>query len=188
MAETHLETVADSGTVDVDTAAACEVAHGGTAPDVKTRTLVTVFASPVAEYLLRYGRDLGYRAVLLEPDAERAAGVDASGVTVVTDVEAAGLDTSTDVIVTDHHRPELGEALRDVLAYRVRWIGLMGNARHVGPHHEALAALGVAEEEIARVHRPIGLNIGSRTPPEIAVSTLAGLIADRNDRPGGFAF
>ena len=44
------------------------------------------------------------------------------------------------------------------------------------------------EEEIARVHRPVGLNIGSRTPPEIALSTLAGLIADRNDRPGGFAF
>jgi len=38
------------------------------------------------------------------------------------------------------------------------------------------------------VHRPIGLNIGSRTPPEIALSALAGLLADRNDRPGGFHF
>ena len=35
---------------------------------------------------------------------------------------------------------------------------------------------------------PIGLNIGSRTPPEIAVATLAGLLADRSGRPGGFAF
>ncbi|MFF0770462.1 XdhC family protein [Nonomuraea wenchangensis] len=52
----------------------------------------------------------------------------------------------------------------------------------------ALADLGVPPEEVARVHRPIGLNIGSRTPPEIAVATLAGLIADRNGRPGGFAF
>ena len=48
--------------------------------------------------------------------------------------------------------------------------------------------LGVPPEEIARVHRPIGLNIGSRIPPEIAVSTLAGLLADRNGRPGGFDF
>jgi xanthine dehydrogenase accessory factor len=46
----------------------------------------------------------------------------------------------------------------------------------------------VPAEEIARVHRPIGLNIGSRTPPEIAISTLAGLLADRNGRPGGFDF
>jgi xanthine/CO dehydrogenase XdhC/CoxF family maturation factor len=48
--------------------------------------------------------------------------------------------------------------------------------------------VGVRDEEIARVHRPIGLNIGSRTPAEIAVATLAGLIADRNHRPGGFDF
>jgi len=48
--------------------------------------------------------------------------------------------------------------------------------------------LGVAPDEISRVHRPIGLNIGSKTPPEIAISTLAGLIADRNGRPGGFSF
>jgi xanthine/CO dehydrogenase XdhC/CoxF family maturation factor len=48
--------------------------------------------------------------------------------------------------------------------------------------------LGVSKEEIARVHRPVGLNIGSRTPAEIAVSTLAGLIADRNGRQGGFEF
>jgi len=44
---------------------------------------------------------------------------------------------------------------------------------------------------MARVHRPIGLNIGSRTPPEIALPALpalAGLLADRNDRPGGFEF
>jgi len=46
-----------------------------------------------------------------------------------------------------------------------------------------LTDLGVPPEEIARVHRPIGLNIGSRIPPEIAVSTLAGLLADRNAAP-----
>ena len=63
----------------------------------------------------------------------------------------------------------------------------MGNPRHEGPHVAALTALGVAAEDIARVHRPIGLDIGSRTPPEIAVSTLAGLLADRNGRAGGFA-
>ncbi|MER6896963.1 XdhC family protein, partial [Amycolatopsis sp. NPDC000740] len=47
---------------------------------------------------------------------------------------------------------------------------------------------GVAEPDIARVHRPVGLNIGSRTPAEIAIATLAGLVADRNGRPGGFEF
>ncbi len=60
-------------------------------------------------------------------------------------------------------------------------------ARHEGPHVAALTALGVPTQEIARVHRPIGLAIGSRTPPEIAISTLAGLLADRSGRSGGFA-
>jgi xanthine/CO dehydrogenase XdhC/CoxF family maturation factor len=64
----------------------------------------------------------------------------------------------------------------------------MGNPHHVGPHVQMLTDLGVPSPEIARVHRPIGLNIGSRTPPEIAVATLAGLLADRNGRPGGFEF
>jgi xanthine dehydrogenase accessory factor len=64
----------------------------------------------------------------------------------------------------------------------------MGNARDAGPHVEMLRDRGVPEDLIATVHRPIGLNIGSKTPAEIAISTLAGLIADRNSRPGGFAF
>ena len=74
------------------------------------------------------------------------------------------------------------------LAGETRWIGIMGNPHHEGPHVEALRARNVAADEITRVHRPIGLNVGSRTPAEIAVATLAGLIADRNGRPGGFTF
>jgi xanthine dehydrogenase accessory factor len=93
-----------------------------------------------------------------------------------------------DVVVTDHHRPELGPVLRDALATDARWVGVLGNPRHPGPHIPILTELGVAPEEIARVHRPVGLNIGSRAPAEIAIATLAGLIAERNGRPGGFAF
>lgn len=161
---------------------ACGVAHGAEDGAVAVRTLVAVFASPVAEFVLRYGQDLGYRPVLFEPDPGRSAAV--PGARVVSQLPA--LDGDTDVVVTDHHRAELGTALRDVLAQRVRWVGVMGNPRHEGPHVAALRDLGVAEDDIARVHRPIGLDIGSRRPAEIAIATLAGLVADRNARPGGF--
>ena len=93
-----------------------------------------------------------------------------------------------DVVVTDHHRPELGPQLRDALAARARWVGIMGNPRVEPPHVAALTELGVPADEISKVHRPIGVNIGSRTPAEIAISTIAGLIADRNGKPGGFTF
>jgi xanthine/CO dehydrogenase XdhC/CoxF family maturation factor len=173
-----------------DESAACEVAHGHGAPEGTDRTLIAAFDSPVAGYLLSYASDAGYRVVLLEPDpgaAARASRAGGAGCEVTGDA-AKYLDAGADVVVTDHHRPELGVVLRDALASPARWVGIMGNPRHQGPHIEALAALGVAEADIARVHRPIGLNIGSRTPPEIAIATLAGLIADRNGRPGGFTF
>jgi xanthine dehydrogenase accessory factor len=153
------------------------------------RLLVAVFASPVADVLLRWGSELGFRTVLVEPDPARVpvgtpANVTAGGLDELATELAGG---TADVVVTDHHRDELGELLRDALARPARWIGLMGNPRHEGPHVAALTALGVPAEEIARVHRPIGLDIGSRAPAEIAVSTLAGLLADRNGRSGGFA-
>jgi xanthine/CO dehydrogenase XdhC/CoxF family maturation factor len=160
----------------------CAVAHGAPPAGTETRTLVAVFASPVAELLVRYGQDLGYHTLLVEPERARAA----AGTTVHTRFPALGPDA--DVVVTDHHRPELGPLLAEALKLPVRWIGVLGNPRHQGPHVAALRELGVPEAETARVHRPIGLNIGSRTPAEIAIATLAGLIADRNGKPGGFDF
>jgi xanthine dehydrogenase accessory factor len=166
----------------------CGVAHGDEAARPADRLLVAVFASPVAAVLLRYGPDLGFRTALVEPDAGREVDMSAEQVVRGFDELGGALSGGTaDVVVTDHHRPELGEVLRDALAVPTRWIGVMGNPRHEGPHVAALAALGVPPEEVARVHRPIGLDIGSRTPPEIAVSTLAGLLADRSGRSGGFA-
>jgi xanthine dehydrogenase accessory factor len=182
-----------------DEDAACAVAHGdGPSPDEiahgatpagpgEGRLLVAVFAGAVSGFLLRYAADAGYRTVLVEPDEGRAAGARMAGFEV-TGVVPSDLGDNADVVVTDHHRAELGVTLRDALATKARWVGIMGNPRHQGPHVAALAALGVAPAEVARVHRPIGLNIGSRTPSEIAISALAGLIADRNSRPGGFGF
>jgi xanthine dehydrogenase accessory factor len=152
------------------------------------RMLVAVFASPVADVLVRWGMELGFRTVLVDPALQPGSAVRADRVVRGFDeLDDELADADADVVVTDHHRDELGELLRDALARPARWIGVMGNPRHEGPHVAALTALGVPPEEIARVHRPIGLDIGSRAPAEIAVSTLAGLLADRNGRSGGFA-
>ena len=151
-----------------------------------TRTLIAVFASPVAEFLLHFGADCGFRAILLEPDAARAGEARIPGAEVTASFDV--LDPSADVVVTDHHRPELDAVLRDLLVGKARWIGVLGNPRHPAPYLPGLREMGVAQRDMDRVHRPVGLTFCSRTPPEIAVATLAGLIADRNARPGGFAF
>ena len=146
---------------------ASALAHGHVelAPD--GRAVLAVFDSPVARHLVHFAATLGFRADLADP------------------FDPALVDDNTDVVVTDHDRPELGAALRDALLTPARWIGVMGSPRHTGPHIAALRALGVPDEEIARVHRPIGLDIGSKAPAEIALATMAGLLADRNGRPGG---
>jgi len=166
----------------------CAIAHGTVAASpAADKVLVAVFASPVASYLLRYAADAGYRAMLIEPDAVRAKAVADDGIELADGLDAAAA-AQTDVVVTDHHRPELGVQLRDALAAGARWVGIMGNPRVEAPHIAALTELGVPATEIAKVHRPIGVNIGSRTPAEIAIATIAGLIADRNNKPGGFTF
>jgi xanthine dehydrogenase accessory factor len=153
------------------------------------RKLVAVFHTPVSEFLLRFAVELGFHTVLVEPDPSQVPPAPkAHGDRMVHDLSAAGLSPHTDVVLTDHHRQEIGPVLQEALAAETRWIGIVGKPGIEGPHVAALKALGVPDDEIARVHRPIGLNIGSRTPPEIAVATLAGLIADRNGKPGGLTF
>jgi xanthine dehydrogenase accessory factor len=176
--------------------AECGVAHGHDEPagdgSTADRVVVAVYAGAVAASLLRFAAECGFRTVLVEPDPVLAVAGAPPGALppgtvragAVPDV-AVGLLRSADVVVCDHHRDDLGVHLRDALASGARWVGVMGSPRHAGPHVAALAALGVPPEEVARVHRPIGLDIGSRSPAEIAVSTLAGLLADRNGRPGG---
>ncbi len=165
------------------------MAHGLLPPGAGNRTLVAVFASPVADHLLHFGRDIGYRTVLLEPDSNRLADAEwRYADQVATAAHEDFVDREADIVVTDHDRSELGAVLRHLLTLPGRWIGVMGSPRHTAPHVEALRRLGVPDRVITRIHRPIGLNIGSRTPPEIAIATLAGLIADRNRRPGGFVF
>ena len=67
-----------------------------------------------------------------------------------------------------------------------RFIGVMGSARHVGPHIQGLKDLGFDDADLARVRSPVGLNIGARTAEEIALSILAGVVAARRGREGGW--
>ena len=167
----------------------CAVAHGDApSPRHPDRTLVAAYATPMSAHLLRWARELGFRTVLVEPDSgavgeEHRAAADA----VVHDPDDAPVDAHADVVVTDHDHDDLGAVMAPLVTAGPRWIGIMGSPRHDPPHLPALRAHGVEEELIAAVHRPIGLDIGSKAPAEIALATLAGLVADRNGRSGGFA-
>ena len=175
MAHTHSPEHAHDPQTDI----ACAMAHGEAEAPTGERRLVAVFASPVATQLVHLAAHVGFECVVLDP-----AG-DLDGVRTVRSTAEAGIDEHTDVVVTDHDRAELGDVLAAVLETPARWVGVMGSPRHTAPHVAALRERGLPADRIARVHRPIGLDIGSRAPAEIAVSTVAGLLADRNGRDGG---
>ncbi len=162
---------------------ACLAAHGDVVLPPDLRRLVLVFASPVAGEMAVLADRLGWPVTLVDPDGAR--GEADSALRTCASIEEAALDDGCDVVVCDHDRPELGDMLAAALSGPSRWIGVMGSLRHTAPHIAALQERGVDADRIARVHRPIGLDIGSRMPAEIALSTMAGLLADRNGRPGG---
>ena len=164
---------------------ACLTAHGEIVLPPDRRRLVLVFLSPVAEETAVLADRLGWPVAVVEPDRARLHAAPAPHAHAFLSVGAAGLDGGCDVVVCDHDRPELGDVLSDVLSGPSRWVGVMGSLRHTAPHVAALQDRGFSAEQIARVHRPIGLDIGSKMPAEIALSTVAGLLADRNGKTGG---
>jgi len=135
-------------------------------PYPRRPVLVALADSPVAEALRRWAPELGFE-VTAAPPAEAPAG-------------------DLYVVHTDHDAPDLVETLERLLAMRPRFVGLMGSRRHTGHHLEALRARGMAEDLIAQIQSPVGLDIGAQTPAEIALSILAGLVAIRRGAPAGW--
>jgi xanthine dehydrogenase accessory factor len=165
------------------------MARGEVPPEVGRRRLIAVFVTPVTEFMLHFAKDLGFETIMMDPDAGRLHWAEWRYADQVVTVPTEDfVDRDTDVVITDETREELGATLESFLRLPARWIGVMGGAHHHAPHVDGLRRLGVPDQVIARVRRPVGLNIGSRIPAEIAISALAGLIADRNRRPGGFTF
>lgn len=94
--------------------------------------------------------------------------------------------TSTTDIAILTHDPKFDEpAIIGSLATPARYIGAIGSRSTNEDRRERLAQAGVSEADIARVHGPIGLNIGAESPEEMAVAIMAEIIAVRRGRPGG---
>jgi xanthine dehydrogenase accessory factor len=85
------------------------------------------------------------------------------------------------VIVTRGHTHDF-DALRALAARDLKYLGLIGSRAKVARVFDALQAEGMPAECLARVHAPIGLDIGAITPAEIAISILAELIAVRHGK------
>jgi xanthine/CO dehydrogenase XdhC/CoxF family maturation factor len=149
---------------------------------VEGQQLLVVGDGPVSEALEALASVLGW----------------ATTVARTTDEVASALPASTAVVVTSHHdeldAPSLALSLAAVRAAAgPAYVAAMGSRRTQARRREWLVDHGVTEAELAALHAPAGLDIGADTPPEIALSVLAELVAcvrgaaadgSLRDRPG----
>src|SRR5262249_4109080 len=151
-------------------------------PSLRKPVLVAFAATPVSAALTRWAREIGFDTVVIESRRERLGDATRWG-----RVEASPPDlpegTQVLAVHTDHDAPGVADALAAMLRTDAAFIGVMGSARHVGPHVQELKERGFTDDDLARIQPPVGLDIGARTAEEIALSILAGVVAARRGAP-----
>ena len=135
-----------------------------------------------AAALASIGRFLGYRVTVCDARArfvtrERFPDVDELVVEWPDRfLQDAPVDERTAICILTHDHKFDVPALKVALETRAGYIGAMGSRRTNADRAERLRAEGVTEEEMARIHAPIGLKIGSRSPQEVAVAIAAEIV------------
>lgn len=140
--------------------------------------LMVVGAVHIAQALLPMARMAGYDPVLIDPRPAFASAGRFPDMTVVEDWPDVALEglapDSRSAVVTLTHDPKLDDpAIHAALASDCFYLGCLGSSRTHAKRVERLTAAGVSPDAIARIHAPVGLDIGSQGPAEIALSILA---------------
>ncbi|MCV6585845.1 MAG: XdhC family protein [Marinibacterium sp.] len=144
--------------------------------------LIVVGAVHIAQALVPMARIAGYDPVLIDPRDTFGSQARFPGETILNDwpdeaVAALGLDPRTGVVLLTHD-PKLDDpALEAALRSGCFYIGALGSTRTHAKRVARLTERGFDADQIARIHGPVGLNIGAAGPAEIAVSILAEMTA-----------
>ena len=151
--------------------------------------MLIIGAGQTSAYLARMAQALDYQVIVCDPRAEMRHTWDVPDTTLISEmpddaVLSLQADAST-VIIALTHDPKLDDmALLEALKSPAFYVGALGSKANNAKRRKRLAMFDLTDQEIARLHGPVGLSIGSRTPPEIAVAILAHLIAVRNQVAG----
>ncbi len=144
--------------------------------------LIIVGAVHIAAALIPMAQIAGFAPILVDPREGFASASRFRGVSVVQDwpdaaLAEVGLDARTAVVTLAHDEKLDDPAIVAALSAEVFYIGSLGSSRTHAKRLERMRALGISEAQLARIHAPVGLSINACTPSEIAVATLAQIIA-----------
>ena len=146
--------------------------------------LFIIGAGMVSKYLADMAQKLDYDVSVCDPRQHLLDDFNVPGVRLINDmpddaVKAHANDPSSAIAALTHD-PRIDDmGLMEALKTDAFYVGAMGSTRTSASRRERLRALDLSEAEIARLHAPIGLPIGSKTPPEIAVAVMAEILAIR---------
>ena len=146
--------------------------------------LLVIGAGQVSRYLAQMGQALDYHVTVCDPRGEYADGWDLDSAPINRGypddvVLAMNLDAHSAVVAVTHD-PKLDDAaLLEALKSPAFYVGALGSKKNNDARRKRLAEFDLAAGEIARLRGPVGLKIGSKTPPEIAVAILAEMTAVR---------
>jgi xanthine dehydrogenase accessory factor len=149
--------------------------------------LIIVGAVHIAQSLAPMASLMDFDVTVIDPRRAFATDSRFPGVKVMQEwadeaFEKIGLDVST-AVVTLTHDPKLDDpALESALKSDVFYIGALGSRKTHAKRKERLAEAGISDEQFARIHGPVGLNIGAKSPAEIAVSILGQIVEVRARR------
>jgi xanthine dehydrogenase accessory factor len=147
--------------------------------------MLVIGASEIAHYLAEVAATVDYQVFVCDPREEYRGAWRAANAKWIDgmpdDAVLAFKPDGHSVILTVSHDPKLDDmALLEALKSDAFYVGAVGSSRTNAERRKRLAAFDLTAQQIARLRGPVGLSIGSRTPPEIAVAILADLIASRN--------
>ena len=140
--------------------------------------LAIVGAVHIAQALVPMARIAGYDPVIIDPREAFGSQARFPGETILAEwpddaLAQIGMDMRTALVLLTHDLKLDDPALHLALDSQCFYIGALGSKRTHAARVERLGAAGFGPEQIARIHGPIGLDIGASGPPEIAVSILA---------------
>lgn len=148
-------------------------------------TLIMVGGVHIAVALTEIAHTLGYRTIVIDP--RRAFGTEERFPEVDELVQSwpeeglakIGVDTSTAVAVLTHDPKIDDPALLEALPGPAFYVGALGSSRTQEKRRQRLHKAGLSQEQVGRLHGPIGLDIGAKTPEEIALAVMAEVVAAR---------
>ncbi|MEE4916200.1 XdhC family protein [Pseudomonas alliivorans] len=148
--------------------------------------LIIAGLSPVAEFCAGFAMALGYEVIVCDPRPEMTSTFNLPGAKVVDTLPAAyiarqGCHDATAVVALTHD-PRLDDlTLLEAVRTNAFYIGAMGSRRTSEKRMERIRRIGgLNDEQANRIHAPIGLNLGSKTPAEIALAVMSDIVRVRN--------